>query len=99
MFHVAELYGRVLRVNYAQPAKIKGGDKGWSTQAVWADADDWCAALLVGRCFMGATVVGDVPFAALVATKRSTLKQSCCACLAAPPASLWSVHGWQCPRT
>jgi hypothetical protein len=38
----AELYGRVLRVNYALPAKVKGGDKGWSTQAVWADADDWC---------------------------------------------------------
>ena len=39
----AELYGRVLRVNYAQPSKIKGGDKGWASQAVWADADDWCA--------------------------------------------------------
>lgn len=36
-----ELYGRVLRVNYAQPNKIKGGDKGFATQAVWADADDW----------------------------------------------------------
>ena len=22
-------------------AQIKGGDKGWSHQAVWADADDW----------------------------------------------------------
>lgn len=21
--------------------KIKGGDKGWASQAVWADADDW----------------------------------------------------------
>lgn len=41
--HCAELYGRVLRVNYAQPMKIKGGDKGWSHQAVWADADDWCS--------------------------------------------------------
>lgn len=39
--HNAELYGRVLRVNYAQPMKIKGGDKGWASQAVWADADDW----------------------------------------------------------
>ncbi|KAI7840541.1 hypothetical protein COHA_005696 [Chlorella ohadii] len=39
--HNSELYGRVLRVNYAQPNKIKGGDKGWATQAVWADADDW----------------------------------------------------------
>jgi hypothetical protein len=37
----AELYGRVLRVNYAQPMKIKGGDKGWAAQPVWADADDW----------------------------------------------------------
>ena len=32
--HNAELYGRVLRVNYAQPMKIKGGDKGWSHQPV-----------------------------------------------------------------
>lgn len=30
---------RVLRVNYAQPMKIKGGEKGFSHQAVWADAD------------------------------------------------------------
>lgn len=45
--HNAELYGRVLRVNYAQPMKIKGGDKGWSHQAVWADADDWCACLFL----------------------------------------------------
>ena len=40
-FSAAELYGRVLRVNYAQPTKIKGGDKGWASQAVWADTDDW----------------------------------------------------------
>ncbi|KAK9842030.1 hypothetical protein WJX81_004927 [Elliptochloris bilobata] len=39
--HNSELYGRVLRTNYAQPMKIKGGDKGFSHQAVWADADDW----------------------------------------------------------
>lgn len=30
---------RVLRCNYALPMKIKGGDKGFSHQAVWADAD------------------------------------------------------------
>ena len=39
--HNAELYGRVLRVNFAQPSKIKGGDRGWSSQPVWADTDDW----------------------------------------------------------
>ncbi|KAK9812647.1 hypothetical protein WJX72_001226 [[Myrmecia] bisecta] len=39
--HNAELFGRVIRTNYAQPMKIKGGEKGWSHQAVWADADDW----------------------------------------------------------
>ena len=39
--HNAELFGRVLRTNFAQPMKIKGGDKGFSHQAVWADADDW----------------------------------------------------------
>ena len=37
----AELYGRVLRVNLAQPMKIKGGEKGFSHQPVWADADSW----------------------------------------------------------
>jgi peptidyl-prolyl isomerase E (cyclophilin E) len=37
--HHAEINGRVLKVNYAQPMKIKGGDKGWSHQPVWADAD------------------------------------------------------------
>lgn len=42
----AELFGRVLRVNYAQPNKIKGGDKGWAAQAVWADADDWCVCVV-----------------------------------------------------
>ena len=26
-------------MNYAQPMKIKGGEKGFSHQAVWADAD------------------------------------------------------------
>jgi peptidyl-prolyl isomerase E (cyclophilin E) len=39
--HNAELYGRVLRCNYAQPVKIKGGDAGFSTQPVWADAQEW----------------------------------------------------------
>lgn len=39
--HNAELYGRVLRVNFAQPMKIKGGDQGWSHQPVWADADSY----------------------------------------------------------
>jgi hypothetical protein len=32
---------QVLRCNYAQPQKIKGGDAGWSNQPVWADADDY----------------------------------------------------------
>lgn len=36
--HNAELYGRVLRCNYAQPAK-GGGARG--AQPVWADADDY----------------------------------------------------------
>ncbi len=34
--HNSELYGRVLRTNYAQPMKIKGGDRGFSHQAVRA---------------------------------------------------------------
>jgi len=37
--HNAELYGRVIRCNFAQPMKIKGGQQGWSHQPVWADAD------------------------------------------------------------
>jgi peptidyl-prolyl isomerase E (cyclophilin E) len=41
--HNAEIYGRILKVNYAQPMKIKGGDKGWSHQPVWADADEYLA--------------------------------------------------------
>jgi peptidyl-prolyl isomerase E (cyclophilin E) len=28
----AELYGRVLTVNYALPEKIKGGEQGWAAQ-------------------------------------------------------------------
>lgn len=30
--HNAELFGRVLTVNYAQPMKIKGGTLGWASQ-------------------------------------------------------------------
>ncbi|KAG5068264.1 hypothetical protein AAZX31_01G057500 [Glycine max] len=37
----AELYGRVLTVNYALPERIKGGEQGWAAQPVWADADTW----------------------------------------------------------
>jgi peptidyl-prolyl isomerase E (cyclophilin E) len=40
--HSAQLMAcRVLRVNYAQPMKIKGGDKGFSHLPVWADADQY----------------------------------------------------------
>ncbi|CAI9096441.1 OLC1v1032592C1 [Oldenlandia corymbosa var. corymbosa] len=37
----AELFGRVLTVNYALPEKIKGGEQGWAAQPIWADADTW----------------------------------------------------------
>lgn len=30
--HNAELYGKVLTCNYAQPVKIKGGEQGWASQ-------------------------------------------------------------------
>jgi peptidyl-prolyl isomerase E (cyclophilin E) len=43
--HNSELFGRVLRVNFAQPARIKGGDKGFATQPVWADADKYIEEL------------------------------------------------------
>ena len=41
--HNAELYGRVLRCNYAQPQKNRGG--GGVNQPVWADADAYQEAL------------------------------------------------------
>lgn len=55
--HNSELYGRVLRTNYAQPMKIKGGDKGFSHQAVRA---------LLGSAFVlivaqHTSVTGDFP--------------------------------------
>ncbi|KAK4399858.1 hypothetical protein Sango_1091900 [Sesamum angolense] len=37
----AELYGRVLTVNYAMPERIKCGEQGWVPQPIWADADTW----------------------------------------------------------
>ncbi|XP_020095353.1 peptidyl-prolyl cis-trans isomerase E isoform X2 [Ananas comosus] len=37
----AELFGRVLTVNYAHPERIKGGEQGWAAQPIWADADTW----------------------------------------------------------
>jgi peptidyl-prolyl isomerase E (cyclophilin E) len=37
------MFCHALQVNYAQPMKIKGGDKGWSHQPVWADADEYLA--------------------------------------------------------
>jgi peptidyl-prolyl isomerase E (cyclophilin E) len=37
----AELFGRTLKVNYSHPNKIKGGDKGWASQAIWADIDEY----------------------------------------------------------
>ena len=37
--HNSELMGKVLKVNIAQPQRIKGGDKGFSHQPVWADVD------------------------------------------------------------
>ena len=39
--HNAELFGKVIRCNYAQPRAIKGGQQGWSAQPVWADADKY----------------------------------------------------------
>lgn len=40
--HNAELFGRMLKCNYAQPMKIKGGDKGWAHQPVWVSGA-WAA--------------------------------------------------------
>lgn len=53
--HNAELFGRVLKVNYAQPPKIKGGDKGWShlvRAGGWPGAHAWPvhAAPYLCRC-------------------------------------------------
>eukprot|EP00959_Pyramimonas_sp_CCMP1952_P374472 7842387-Pyramimonas_sp.AAC.1 len=47
--HNSELFGRVLRVNFAQPMKIKGGEQGWSHQPVWADADSYMESQMVDQ--------------------------------------------------
>ncbi len=64
--HNAELFGRVLKVNYAQPMKIKGGDKGWSHLPVWADTDKYIeggslAALHQQYMHVGPNVGGPLP--------------------------------------
>mgnify|MGYP000518664740 CR=1 FL=1 len=41
--HNSEIFGRTIRCNYAQPPKIKGGDAGFASQPVWADADQYAA--------------------------------------------------------
>ena len=38
--------GQVLRCNFAQPQKSRGGESGWSAQPVWADADAYQEALV-----------------------------------------------------
>lgn len=43
--HNAELYGRVLRVNYAQRHQVRAGYQGFNTQPVWAEADDFATRL------------------------------------------------------
>jgi len=47
--HNAELYGRVIRCNYAKPQAIKGGEQGWSMQPVWADADKYQEEIAAGE--------------------------------------------------
>ncbi|KAL0327118.1 UNVERIFIED_CONTAM: hypothetical protein Sangu_1789800 [Sesamum angustifolium] len=37
----AELYGRVLTVNYAMPELIKCGEQGWAPQPIELGADTW----------------------------------------------------------
>ena len=73
--HNGELYGRIMRVNYAQPMKIKGGDKGWSHQAVWADADDWCDPFVT---LSNALCTGNVQFAAHLPHSKHYLPSSRC---------------------
>jgi hypothetical protein len=48
----AELYGRVLTVNLAQPIKIKGGEQGWANQPGRACTSNTapCFAACPARC-------------------------------------------------
>mmetsp|Transcript_10562 Transcript_10562/g.26789 ORF Transcript_10562/g.26789 Transcript_10562/m.26789 type:complete len:142 (+) Transcript_10562:219-644(+) len=43
--HCAEINGRVLTVNYAQPMKAKAGELGVSNKPVWADTDTYMKKL------------------------------------------------------
>lgn len=54
--HNAELYNRVLKVNYALPAKIRGGTAGTAGRAVWADADEWTTRQLQEEQVRGQTL-------------------------------------------
>ena len=64
--HNAELYGRVIRCNYAKPQAIKGGEQGWSMQPVWADADKYQEEIAAGE--EEEEEEGDDPMAALEAS-------------------------------
>eukprot|EP00983_Pelagomonas_calceolata_P067442 1149479-Pelagomonas_calceolata.AAC.2 len=48
--HNAELFGRVLKTNYAQPMKIKGGDKGWSHQPTPGLSVSWPIVSVLAPC-------------------------------------------------
>jgi peptidyl-prolyl isomerase E (cyclophilin E) len=65
--HNAELYGRVIRCNYAKPQAIKGGEHGWSAQPVWADADKYQEDMTAGE-EVEEEEEGDDPMAALEAS-------------------------------
>jgi len=65
--HNAELYGRVIRCNYAKPQAIKGGEQGWSMQPVWADADKYQEEIAAGE-EEEEEEEGDDPMAALEAS-------------------------------
>ena len=58
--HNSELFGRTIRCNYAQP-QDQGGDAGFASQPVWADADQYAAERDAEQAERAATIRREEP--------------------------------------
>lgn len=91
--HNAEIYGRVLKVNYAQPMKIKGGDKGWSHQPVWADADEYLAEQQAEEEFQQLEKENEARRKAAMMSKQAATRQQGADAVADPMEALEAAAG------
>lgn len=91
--HNAEIYGRVLKVNYAQPMKIKGGDKGWSHQPVWADADEYLAEQQAEEEFQQLEKENEARRKAAMMSKQAATQQQGADAVADPMEALEAAAG------